>query len=288
MAKTIEEYNPHKIEMIKRLMEKQAEKGKPMAYEIYVDNFKVVFKTTDLAEFDSYEDLMNKDTKYLRINTYENPTETTGHTKYVFEFPEIKAAPQPVVIEKGLGEVEVNNKIKETIAVERDRWDKDQLNKELDKTKLALQEAEEYIDNLQLQMERARLKPNHLGKLDLGLLAGVALEGVMRKNPQWLTKVPGFEGLAGVIEKENESGATQTNTPAEETEVTVKKKSDNKVSLTENEQRCLNFGKQVADLFEDDEIAILIKIINVLGKDTTQLKPVAELLNIDVSDTVKK
>jgi hypothetical protein len=287
MAKYIEEYNPQKIELIKRMMEKQAEKGKPMAFEIYLDNFKVVFKTTDLAEFDSYEDLMTKDTKYLRINTYETQSENTGQTKYVFEFPEKKIEQQPVVIEKGLGEVEVSNKIKETLAVERDRWDKEQLNKELDKTKLALQEAEEYIDNLQAQIESARVKPNHLGKLDLGLLAGVALEGVMRKNPQWLTKVPGFEGLAGIIEKENEGG-TQTNTPAEETEVSVKKKSDNKVVLTENEQRCLNFGKQVADLFEDDEIVILVKIINALGNDTTQLKPVAELLNIEVSDTVKK
>src|ERR1700749_1207301 len=178
MAKVIEEYNPQKIEIVKRLLEKQAEKGSPMAYEIYVDNFKVVMKTTDLAEFDSYEDLMNNDTKYIRINVYNTPTETTGHTKYVFEIPDKKSAQQTVVMEKGLGEVEVNNKIKETLAVERDRWDKEQLNKELDRTKLLLQEAEEYIDDLQSQIEKSKLKPNHLGKLDLGLLAGVALEGM--------------------------------------------------------------------------------------------------------------
>jgi hypothetical protein len=287
MAKVIEEYNPQKIEIVKRLLEKQAEKGSPMAYEIYVDNFKVVMKTTDLAEFDSYEDLMNNDTKYIRINVYNTPTETIGHTKYVFEFPEKKVAPQPAVIEKGLGEVEVNNKIRETLGVERERWDKEQLTKELNATKLSLQEAEEYIDELQSELEKTKIKPNHFGKLDLGVLAGVALEGVMRKNPHWFTKLPMLDGLAGAIEKESEND-TPSNPPAEDTEVNIKKKSDNKVTLTENEQRCLHFGKQVADLFDDDEIAIVIKIINALGKDTTQLKPVAGLLNIEVSDTEKK
>jgi hypothetical protein len=263
MAKYIEEYNPQKIEIVKRLLEKQAEKGSPMAYEIYVDNFKVVMKTTDIADFDNYEDLMNKETKYIRINVYNSPTDSIGHTKYVFEMPEPKTNTPAVPTEKGLGEVEVNNRIKETIGVERERWDKEQLTKELNATKLALQEAEEYIDDLQSQIEKTRVKPNHMGKFDLGLLAGAALEGVMRKNPHWFTKLPMLDGLAGAIEKEGENG-TQTNTATEETEVNLKKKSDDKVALTENEQRCLNFGKQVAELFDDNEIALLIKIINTI------------------------
>jgi hypothetical protein len=280
MPKYIEDYNPQKIENIKRILEKHAEKGKPMAYEIYVDNFKVVLKTTDLEEFDSYEDLIGKDTKYLRINTYENPAEATSQTKYVFEFPEPKQEPQPIVIEKGLGEVEVSNKIKETIAVERDRWDKEQLNKELNATKLALQEAEEYIDDLQLQIDATKLKPNHVGKLDLGLLASVAFEGMMRKNTRWIAKVPGFDGLAGLIESENAGMTTHTNTQTEETEVTIKKKSDTSEPLSEQEQALLTFGREVTKMFGKEEFEVLVKIINALGSDKTQLTPVAELLNV--------
>src|SRR5687768_4973536 len=109
MARIIEQYNPQKIEIIKRMLEKQSAKGSPMAYEIFVDNFKVVMKTTDLAEFDSYEDVMNNDNKYIRINIYNTPSDNTGHTKYVFELTTEKAEAKP------LGEVDVNSKIKESL-----------------------------------------------------------------------------------------------------------------------------------------------------------------------------
>lgn len=274
MAKIIEAYNPQKIEIIKRMLEKQSSKGSPLAYEIFVDNFKVVMKTTDMLEFDSYEDVMTNETKFIRINVYNSPSETISHTKYVFEVEEKKPE-----VNRSLGEVtDINTKIKESIAVERERWDRDQLIKELDRTKLELQEAEEYIDELSGQLEKAKLKPNHFGKLDLGSLAGSAIEGVMRRNPQWLTKVPGLEGLAGVIVDENTNGK-RIDSPTEETEVTLSKKTD-APSLTDEEKSYLEFGKQVAENFEDEEITLLAKIINQLGKDTSQLKTVAELLNV--------
>ena len=276
MAKIIEAYNPQKIEIIKRMLEKQSSKGSPLAYEIFVDNFKVVMKTTDMSEFDSYEDVMTNETKFIRINVYNSPSETISHTKYVFEVEEKKPE-----VNRSLGEVtDINTKIKESIAVERERWDRDQLIKELDRTKLELQEAEEYIDELSGQLEKAKLKPNHFGKLDLGSLAGSAIEGVMRRNPQWLTKVPGLAGLAGVIVDENTNGK-RIDTPAEETEVTLSKKTD-APSLTDEEKSYLEFGKQVAENFEDEEITLLAKIINQIGKDTSQLKTVAELLNVPV------
>lgn len=279
MAKIIEDYNPQKIEIVKRMLDKQAEKGTPMAYEIFVDNFKVVMKTTDLTEFDSFEELVNNQTKYIRINVYNSLTETVGHTKYVFELKGEKSEEQ--TSSKGLGEVEINTRIKESLAIERDRWDKEQLNKELDRTKLLLQEAEEYIDDLQGQIEKSKLKANHWGKLDLGLLAGTALEGVMRKNPQWLTKVPGLEGLAGVIETEGKEGIKQI--PVEETEVSFKKKSETPAPLSDEDQCYLNFGKQVAENFEDAEIALLMKIIEELSKDTSKLTTVAELLDVKLA-----
>lgn len=275
MAKIIETYNPQKIEIIKRMLEKQAAKGMPMAYEIFVDNFKVVMKTTDLAEFDSYEDLMTNDTKFIRINVYNSPQETIGHTKYVFEIDGEKKSEA----QQGLGEVvDINTKIKESIAVERERWDNNQLAKELDRCKLELQEAEEYIDELQAQIEKTKTKANHWGKLDLGLLAGTALEGMIRKNPQWLTKVPALEGLAGVIDKENKEGIKPSEA-TEETEASFSKK-ENSCKRTEEEQAYINFGKQLSENFDDAEIAILDKIIVQLSKDTSQLKTVAELLNV--------
>ncbi len=280
MAKIIEDYNPQKIEIVKRMLDKQAEKGTPMAYEIFVDNFKVVMKTTDLSEFDSHEELVNNTTKYIRINVYNSMTETVGHTKYVFELNGARS--EETSPSKGLGEVEINSRIKESLAIERDRWDKEQLHKELDRTKLLLQEAEEYIDELQGKLEKDKIKPNHWGKLDLGLLAGSALEGMMRKNPQWLNKVPGLEGLAGVIEQEGKEGVKQI--AVEESEVSFKKKTDAS-ALSEEDQSYLSFGRQVAENFEDAEIELLMQIIAELSKETSKLRTVAELLDIPVKAT---
>jgi hypothetical protein len=109
---------------------------------------------------------------------------------------------------------------------------------------------------------------------------------VMRKNPHWLGKVPGLEGLAGAIEAENNGTTNQIATPTEEAEVTFKRKTDSP-GLTEDEQSYLSFGKEVAENFEDEEIVLLAKIIAELGKDTSQLKTVAQLLGIEVKEEQK-
>jgi hypothetical protein len=278
-TKVLDTYRPQKIEIIRRLLERQAEKGTPMSYEISVDNFKVVMKSTDLSEFESYEDLVNKDTCSVCITLFETTANGETQTRYVFELPN-KKSESDANLEKGLGEVEVNNRIKETISVERERWDKEQLSKELDATKHSLEEAEQYIEELENRLELLQLKPNHLGKLDLGSLAIVALEGVLRKNPQWLGKVPGFRGLAGVITKENESGAETKSSPTEDSEVSFTKSEAAAPALSENEVRCLHLGKRIAKLFDHEEMVRLVQIIEELGKDTSKLQTVADLLDI--------
>jgi hypothetical protein len=274
MAVITELYNPQKIEIVKRMLEKQAEKSTPMAYEIFVDNFKVVFKTTDLSEFDSYEDFINSETGFLRINIYNTPIEATAHTKYVFE--------KKAVVQKGLGETEdLDSKIKEGISVERERWDKEQLIKELEATKKDLKEAQDYMEMLQNIIDKSKLKSNHFGKLDLGLLAGVAIEGVMRKNPQWLRKVPGLEGLAGAIDLENKEGIKTNDSKTEEAEVSFsEKKEASGKALSDEQKEWLAFGRDVAESFENSQIEAIVKILDEFKSDSSKLKIVSDLLNI--------
>jgi len=277
MAKIIEPYQPQKIEIIRRMLEKQAEKQQPMAYEIFVDNFKVVMKTTDLSEFDSYEDIMNNDTKFIRINIYNSLNESVSSTKYVFEVNDEKKT----TTQRGLeGIPDIDTKIKESVGAERERWDKEQLVKELNRTKMELHDAEEYIDQLIEKLNLSKSKSNYFGKIDLGLLAGAALEGILRKNPQWLTKVPGLEGLAGTIAQENQTGTRQLTPAAEESEASFSKQSE--PELSEEEKGHIQLGKQLAEHFNKEELALLQSIINKFSDDTSQLKTVAELLSIPV------
>jgi hypothetical protein len=278
-TRVLEEYSQQKIEIIRRLLERQAEKGMPMPYEISVDNFKIVMKTTDLSEFDSYEELVNKETKFIRITTFENTSEDAAETKYVFELPDKKSEALVKIADKGLGEIEVSNKIKETLANEKERWDKELLVKELEKTKSLLAEAEDYSDKLQEQIDLMKTTPYQLGNMNLVGLGTTILEGVMRSNPQWVSKVPMLQGLAGVIQKENESGETK-NIPAEDTEVSFKKSESTASTLNETDLRCLDLGKWIVTLFNKEETGLLIKIIGELGEDTSQLQTVADLLEV--------
>ena len=127
-----------------------------------------------------------------------------------------------------------------------------------------------------------------LGNVNLGELASVVVEGFVRRNPQILAKIPGAEGLAGVIEQDNKDKANGTQQPVTETNASFKKAEDETaVVLTEEEKGYLEFMKGIAENFDQKEITILTQIIIKLEEDTAQLKPVAELLNIDVNDVSK-
>jgi hypothetical protein len=43
----------------------------------------------------------------------------------------------------------------------------------------------------------------------------------------------------------------------------------------------------IAESFDDEEIIILTQVITKLEEDSTQLKPVAELLNINVTEVLR-
>jgi hypothetical protein len=129
-----------------------------------------------------------------------------------------------------------------------------------------------------------RSKKMHWGNVNLGEFASVVVEGIVRRNPQMVAKLPGGEALAGIIEDDNRERASTTPTP--ETEVSFKKKSDTP-ELSEEEKGYLNFMRGIAESFDDEEIVILTQVITKLEEDTTQLKPVAELLNINVNEVLQ-
>jgi hypothetical protein len=49
-----EKFSQHKVDLIKRYLQREIEKGRPKEFEIIVDDFKVVSRTSDLEEFEDY------------------------------------------------------------------------------------------------------------------------------------------------------------------------------------------------------------------------------------------
>jgi hypothetical protein len=290
MSVTTENYDQLKIEKLKLHLQTQAEKGSPRYYEIFVDNLKVVQKTNDVAEFESYEDYMTEDTEKIRILIYSTSLTSPRNDQYTYRLKKLEEPKQQVTVSQAMNGLEIENRIEEKLQTHRDKWEHDLLKKELEQTKKQLEEAETYAEKLETELLVFRNKKLHLGNVNLGELASVVVEGFVRRNPQMLSKLPGGESLAGIIEQDNKEKANGQ-TPVVESEVSFKKKNsgvEEAVVLSDEEKSYINFMKGIAESFEDDEIIILTKVITKLEEDTSQLKPVAELLNINVEKTLKE
>lgn len=283
MAITSETYDQLKIDKLKLYLQTQADRNAARYYEIYVDNLKAVHKTNDIQEFDSYEDYMTEDTDRIRILVYSTNAQSPRNDQYVYRIKKHEEQ-KTVVQQQGLSGIEIESRMEEKLQTHRERWEHEALVKELEQTKQQLRESEEYAEKLAAELQEYRSKKLHWGNVNLGELASVVVEGIVRRNPQMVAKLPGGEALAGIIEQDNKERGTTT--PTQETEVSFKKKSDTP-ELSDEEKGYLNFMRGIAESFDDEEIVILTQVITKLEEDTTQLKPVAELLNINVTEVLK-
>lgn len=283
MAITSETYDQLKIDKLKLYLQTQADRNAARYYEIYVDNLKAVHKTSDIQEFDSYEDYMTEDTDRIRILVYSTNPQSPRNDQYVYRMKK-QEEQKTIVQQQGLSGIEIENRMEEKLQTHRERWEHEALVKELEQTKQQLKESEEYAEKLVAELAVYRSKKMHWGNVNLGEFASVVVEGIVRRNPQMVAKLPGGEALAGIIEDDNRERASTT--PTQETEVSFKKKSDTP-ELSEEEKGYLNFMRGIAESFDDEEIIILTQVITKLEEDTTQLKPVAELLNINVTEVLQ-
>lgn len=270
-------YDPAKIDRLKKLLEMQASKGQARFFEIYVDSLKVVPRTSDVAEFDSFEEFVTEDTQKVRILLYSTSPTSPRNDQFIFT---LKETPVMQMSSGTLNGFDIDAKIKESVSIERERWDTEQLKKELDGTKGKLTEAEEYIETLESELERYRSKKLHLGDINLGELASVVVEGMIRRNPKMLAKIPGGESLAGIIEQDNKEKLDAAEPGGTETQVSFKKKEERSGGLTEEEQNYIRVIRQMEEHFDEAQLQKVMLINQSLAEDTSRIEPVASLLDI--------
>ena len=112
-----------------------------------------------------------------------------------------------------------------------------------------------------------------MGDVNVGEFASVMLEGFVRRNPQLLTKLPGGEALAGVIEQDNADREKALLDKGTETEVSFSKKSNNTQSaLSEEEKSYLDFIKSLKDTFDNEQMNDVMSILDVLSKQPDTIK----------------
>ena len=271
-----EHYDQLKIDKLKHYLETQAGKGQAVPFELFVDNLRVVPRTDDPKEFDNYEFYMNEDTEKLRILIYGYGM-SPRNDQYCFMVQKNK-------LDKGLnGLGEIENIVQEKLAARDREHEMNRLREELQTTKEELEEAEEYSDKLEKEIQYMKENKFKFKNLDMGEIASVALEGMLRRNPQIFTRVPGGETLAGLIvqdNKEQEARLLQQQ-PTVETEATFQKKGNNEPQLSEIEARQLAFLNQLQEGFDAKQIEVFNIILGRLAAEPGKLADIAQLLDIN-------
>lgn len=279
-------YNDVKLSQFKMWLHDMATKGEEKHFEVYVNDVKVVPRTNKIEQIDDHKAYLEDTTETVKVFVY-NTENSNRYIQFIFfiekkkpiEHVETVHAPQQP---QGLSGIELENRINErlsaALAQERERWQNDLMKREFETCKKDLADAEEYIEDLEKQLSHYKSKKLHWGDVNLGDVASVIVEGMVKRNPHWVAKLPGGDALAGLIATE----ATTENGTAEvvENEVVFKKKAPAEDGLSEEVKAQLGFLKQLETHFNQEQLDKIMLILQSFVETPKNIETVFELLEI--------
>lgn len=275
MAVTNEQFDQLKIDKLKYFLEDMEGKGLARPFEIFVDGLKVVPKTENPKDFDSYEYYMNEDTEKIRIIIY-NTAHSPRNDQYTFLLKQGK-------MNRGLNGVDdIDVLFKEKLDARDKEHAMADLKKELEQTQTKLTEAEEYIEQLQEEAELAKTNKHKIGRLNLGEIAAIGFESMLRKNAHLFAKISGAgETFAGIIEQDTAEKANRLlQPPTTEGEASFKKKASVAVELTEQQQRHCNILAQLEQSLDETQLDEVMVILEKIIREPSQLIQIKTILKI--------
>ena len=275
MPNIYETYSRQKIDNLYQYLLNSKEQGEPEDYEIFVDAFKVVKRTNDLNRFESYTDFIQPYTKEITILIYDGSS--PRNTKHYFKIREDEKEKD----KQALSGVEIDNRINASISAAREKWETDLLRKENEELKQEVADSEDEIERLTAELEQAKSnKGFSMGNVNVGEFASIMLEGMIRRNPQMLAKLPGGEALAGVIIQDNEEKEKLLNkAPEAEPEVSFSKSSSTPNTLTEEEKAGVEFIKHANSKFSKEQMTQVLLILDVLARKPEDIDKTVQFLS---------
>ena len=270
---TTEKYDPVKLERLKHFLETNAERGKPRYFEIFVDNLKAVDKNNDPGTFDDYTMYLNDDSKIIRVLIYTCSETSPRNDKFVFAI--VNETEEKKKIEKQnqeLSGIEVQTKIDSAINAEREHNQSEQLKKELESTKAELEQAEEYIETLEGELTVERNKKHSWKELNLGNVASIAIEEVVKRNPAWMQKIPLLSALSGLAETETIPTNSTDEGNASFKRKTTQQQPDEKTAVQ------TAFFQHMEEIFTEMQLQKVMEIINAMIEQNTLVDTIHELI----------
>jgi hypothetical protein len=262
-----ERYDQRKIDRLLDHLKIYFEKGRPIDFEIIVDGFKVVRRTSDIEMFGLYENYVDADTKNVEFIFYSGTS--NSNDKHIFHLGNApKQTLDGIDVEDEI-ESGVNQRLREQEFVKLQ--DK---NKELEDEIKDLEKEVERLEKTNEQLEASR-SPLH-GVL--GSLGSSMVEAFIKRNPKIMASIPGGSALTGLLDD------SIPIPPAEDVEVSFKPKSSEDTSagqaLSEHDQQAIQFVNQLKEAFNKEEFDKISLILQSLAQDKSRFDSVFQTLNI--------
>jgi len=247
-----EKFTDDRMRKLYDYLKANADFGEPVDYEILVDGFRAVRRTDDVNRFNLYESFVNPSTKGIEVLFYVG--NSNNNEKHIFTFED--GEPK----ETGLSGIEIDQRIQDGIEREKKSWQFDELkkkNKELEQ-EVAELEAELATLNAELKVTEGKKKESSMNGF-LGEMGSAFVESLIRRNPAILSKIPGGDALAGMIEEDNKR--IEETQQEEEPEVTFRAKpEDNREA-----QEALGFVNYLRQRFNKEQFGKLNLLIDLLA-----------------------
>lgn len=264
-------YSAEKINSFKGILIGKVEKGKPVDYEIRVDGFAVVSRTNDPAHFDDYKKFVIDSTETVNIILYEG--QSRNNTNHMF-VKEKEAKPQwhPYM------DMTTEQVKEEIIAHEKRKWENESLQRELEKERKKSERQHEKNEKQQeyiLELEN-KLRNN---EKNWGSIVSYGVEDLLRRGIPLISKIPGAEGLAELLKKEEKANSAMAPRKME-TKVPV----DSNPSVGNENTESQSAANILAKEFSKDKMNAVSSILVSLAKRPEDIEKAQTFLNKNKSD----
>lgn len=260
-VQTKERYNQAKLDKLADYLRLYHEKGQPIDYEIIVDGFKAVRRTSDPEMFSMFENFVNADTKSVEVLFYTG--NSNNNDKHIFFFGD--SSPK-----EELSGLDIDSRVEEQMS----RKLKDSAFEELKKKNIELEkevsDLEDEIEKLEKDKATYEASQSPL-KGVLGEIGSSLVESFIRRNPNVIKSIPGGDALAGLIDSDDK----RKEQPQPEGNVSFQSKNSR---ASEDEMWAIQFAGQLKAQFQNEEFNDVLEILQALSRDKSKIKTVVQLL----------
>lgn len=261
-VQTKEKYNQAKLDKLADYLRLYKDKGQPIDYEILVDGFKAVRRTSDPDMFSMFENFVNADTKSVEVLFYTG--NSNNNDKHIFFFGDNSPKEE-------LSGLDIDSRVEEQMS----RRMKDSAYEELKKKNIELEkevaDLEDEIERLEKEKSSYEASQSPL-KGVLGEIGSSLVESFIRRNPAVIKSLPGGDALAGLIDSDDKRAERS------QPEGNVSFKSKQTPQLSEEENWAIAFGGQLKSQFQQEEFNDVLEILQALSSDKGKIKTVLQLL----------